>query len=82
MILISAIDTVIPATSMIDEYIKFIKKLEDDGYAYFEGGNVYFDTSKLKDYYVLTNHTEDSLKEAVREDVEVDENKRNKNERW
>jgi len=73
-------DTVIPATSMIDEYIKFIKKLEDDGYAYFKGGNVYFDTSKLKEYYVLTNHTEDSLKEAVRDDVEVDINKKNKND--
>jgi len=73
-------EIVIPATSMIDEYIEFIKKLEDDGFAYFEGGNVYFDTSKLKDYYVLTNHTEDSLKEAVRVDVEVDENKKNKND--
>ena len=73
-------EIVVPATSMIDDYIVFIKKLEDDGYAYFEGGNVYFDTSKLKDYYVLTNHTEDSLKEAVRDDVEVDENKRNKND--
>ena len=72
--------TVIPATSMIDEYINFIKKLELDGYAYFSGGNVYFDTSKLKDYYVLTNHTEDSLIEAVRDDVEIDENKKNKND--
>ena len=71
-------DIVIPATSMIDEYIKFIQKLESDGYAYFKGGNVYFDTSKLNEYYVLTNHTEDSLKEAVREDVELDENKKNK----
>ncbi len=71
-------DTVIPATSMIDEYIEFIKKLENDGYAYFNGGNVYFDTSKLKNYYVLTNHTEDSLKEAVRDDVDLDENKKNK----
>ena len=73
-------DIVVPATSMIDEYIEFIKKLIDDEYAYFEGGNVYFDTSKLKEYYVLTNHTEDSLKEAVRDDVEIDENKRNKND--
>jgi len=73
-------ETVIPATSMIDEYIKFIQKLEEDGYAYFKGGNVYFDTSKLKEYYVLTNHTEDSLMEAVRDDVEVDENKKNKND--
>jgi len=69
---------VIPATSMIDEYIKFIQKLENDGYAYFKGGNVYFDTSKLNEYYVLTNHTEDSLIEAVRDDVELDENKKNK----
>ena len=73
-------EVVIPATSMINEYIEFIQKLEKDGYAYFEGGNVYFDTSKLKEYYVLTNHTEDSLKEAVRDDVEVDINKRNKND--
>ncbi len=69
---------VVPATSLIEDYINFIKKLENDGYAYFKGGNVYFDTSKLNDYYVLTNHTEDSLKEAVRNDVEVDENKKNK----
>ena len=73
-------ETVIRATSMIDEYIEFIQKLEKNGYAYYEGGNVYFDTSKLKEYYVLTNHTEDSLMEAVRDDVEVDTNKRNKND--
>ena len=71
-------EIVVPATSMIDEYITFIQKLEKDGFAYFEGGNVYFDTSKLSEYYTLTNHTEDSLKEAVREDVELDENKKNK----
>lgn len=71
-------DTVVPATSLIEDYIKFIQKLESTGYAYVAGGNVYFDTSKLDNYYVLTNHTEDSLKEAVRNDVEVDENKKNK----
>ncbi len=71
-------DTVVPATSMIDEYIEFIKKLEMDGYAYFKNGNVYFDTSKLNNYYVLTNHTSDSLKEAVRENVDLDKNKKNK----
>ncbi len=69
---------VVKATSEIDEYIKFIKKLEEKGYAYFSNGNVYFDTSKLDNYYVLTNHTEDSLKEAVRSDVELDTNKKNK----
>ncbi len=70
--------TVVKATQEIDEYIKFIKKLENDGYAYFSGGNVYFDTSKLDNYYVLTNHTEESLKEAVRDDVDLDVNKKNK----
>ena len=73
-------DTVVPATSCIDDYIKFISKLLDKGYAYQSGDNIYFDTSKLEEYYKLTNHTEDKLKEAVREDVEVDLNKKNKND--
>lgn len=68
---------VVPATSMIGEYIEFIKGLEKKGYTYFSGGNVYFDTSKLDKYYVLTNNNESDLKNAVRNDVEVDYNKKN-----
>ena len=71
-------ETVVPATSMIKEYIGFIKVLEQKGYTYFEGGNVYFDTSRLEKYYTLTNNTEDELLEAVRNDVEIDTNKKNK----
>jgi len=71
-------EIVIPATSLIDDYIIFIEGLIEKGYAYLAGGNVYFDTSKLEKYYVLTNHTEDSLLDAVRDDVELDENKKNK----
>ena len=71
-------EIVSPATENIDEYIKIIQKLLDTGYAYEAGGNVYFDTSKLKQYYVLTNHTEDELLDGVRETVEVDNNKKNK----
>ena len=71
-------EIIVPATSQIDEYIKIIKALEEKGYAYFSNGNVYFDTSKLKDYYVLTNHNEEDLKVGVREDVLEDLNKRNK----
>ena len=71
-------DTVIPATSLIDRYIMMIEKLINDGYGYVSGGNVYFDISKLKDYYVLTNHKEDELMVGVRDDVEEDTNKRNK----
>ena len=52
-------ETVVPATSLIDDYIKFITVLLDKGYAYLANGNIYFDTSKLDDYYKLTNHNEE-----------------------
>ena len=71
-------ETVVPATSLIDDYIKFIEVLMEKGYAYFINGNVYFDTSKLKEYYQLTNHNEEELMHGVRESVEEDTNKRNK----
>ena len=65
------------ATDNIDMYIKIISKLIDDEYAYISGGNVYFDTSKLSDYYALTNHKEDEMVVGAREEVEEDSNKRN-----
>ena len=67
-----------PATENIDEYIKIIQKLLDTGYAYSAGGNIYFDTSKLKNYYRLTNQESDDLIGGVRDTVEIDGNKRNK----
>ena len=70
-------DIVKPATGEIDMYIKIITKLLEDGYAYISGGNVYFDTSKLDDYYKLTNHKEDEMVVGVREGVEYDESKHN-----
>ena len=73
-------EIVAPATENIDEYIKIIQKLLDTGYAYKAGGNIYFDTSKLEKYYVLTNVDENSLISAVRETVEEDINKKNKND--
>ncbi len=65
------------ATDNIDFYFVMIKKLLDDGYAYISGGNVYFDTSKLDDYYKLTNHKEDEMVVGVREGVEEDSSKKN-----
>ena len=65
------------ATENIDEYIKIISTLIDKGYAYKSGGNVYFDISKLDDYYALTNHKIDEMVVGVREGVEEDSNKRN-----
>ncbi|MBQ3080756.1 MAG: cysteine--tRNA ligase [Clostridia bacterium] len=73
-------DVVEPATNMIDEYIKIITRLMETEYAYFAGGNVYFDTSKLEKYYVFNDFNEDDLAVGVREGVEEDQNKRNKND--
>ena len=70
-------DIVSPATDNIDEYIKIISKLLEDGYAYQAGGNVYFDVSKVDDYYKLTNHKEDEMVVGVRDGVVYDNNKRN-----
>ena len=70
-------DFVSPATEHIDDYIKIIERLLEKGYAYISGGNVYFDTSKLDDYYVLTNHKEDDMVVGVREGVSSDPNKKN-----
>ena len=66
-----------PATENIDMYIKIITKLLEDGFAYQAGGNVYFDISKLDDYYKLTNHKIDEMVVGVREGVEEDKEKRN-----
>jgi cysteinyl-tRNA synthetase len=73
-------DVVEPATNCIDDYIRIITKLMDTGYAYFAGGNVYFDTSKLERYYVFNDFNEEDLAVGVREGVEEDTNKRNKND--
>ncbi len=70
-------DVVAPATEYIDDYIKIITKLLDTGYAYQSGGNVYFDISKLDDYYKLTNHKIDEMVVGVRDGVSFDDNKRN-----
>ena len=71
-------DVVEPATNCISAFIHMIEGLMEKGFAYESGGNIYFDTSKLKEYYVLSNHSEEELLVGVREDVDEDENKRNK----
>ena len=71
-------DTVVPATSRIDDFIELTQALVDKGYAYVAGGNVYFDTSRLKEYYVFNKMEAEDLAVGVREGVEEDENKRNK----
>lgn len=73
-------DVVEPATNCIDEFIHMIETLLEKGYAYQAGENIYFDTSKLDNYYVFGNQSEEELMVGVRDDVTEDENKRNKND--
>ncbi len=71
-------DTVVPATGCIGDFIQLVSALLDKGFAYQAGGNVYFDTSKITDYYVFGNQNAEDLAVGVREGVESDGNKRNK----
>ena len=69
-----------PATGCIPEFIAMVEGLLAKGFAYLAGGNVYFDTSKLEKYYVFNDHDADDLDTGVRDGVEEDTNKRNKND--
>jgi len=70
-------EIVSPATENIDEYIKIISKLLEDGYAYISEGNVYYDTTKFPNYYELSGRNKEELMVAVREDIKDDTAKRN-----
>ena len=67
-------DIVCKATDHIKEQIAMIKKLEKNGLTYTSGGNVYFDTSKFKDYSKFAKLNLDEQKKAR---VGTDENKKN-----
>ena len=73
-------EVVEPATNCIDNYIQMVLRLIENGKAYVAGGNVYFDTSKLGLYYVFNDHDEEDLAVGVREGVEEDTNKKNRND--
>ncbi len=63
------------ATDHIQEQIDLIKRLEGKGYTYLgKNGNVYFDTSKFKNYGKMAML---NLKEETRARVEKDLNKKN-----
>ncbi|MDA3850966.1 MAG: cysteine--tRNA ligase [Spirochaetaceae bacterium] len=63
------------ATEHIEDMISMVKTLEDKGFTYQAGGNVYFDTSQFKDYGKMANLDMDALKHGAR--VAVDNNKKN-----
>lgn len=70
-------DIVARATDYIDKYIEFIKVLEEKGYTYFANGNVYFDITKVNNYTKLSGMDLEQLRIASREEVSVDEAKKN-----
>lgn len=62
------------ATNHIGEMIGLIKRLEERGFTYQTGGNVYFDISKSKNYGELALLDRQELMAGAR--IQVDENKR------
>ena len=70
-------DIIERASDLIDEYIEIITKLIATGYAYVSNNNVYFDISKMPDYYQLSGKKEEDLMIGARDDVEEDVNKKN-----
>ena len=63
------------ATDHISEMIDLIKKIEERGFTYSAGGNLYFDISKFPSYGELALLRLDDLKAGARTDL--DQNKRN-----
>jgi len=63
------------ATEHILEMIEFIKKIEERGFTYQTSDGIYFDTSKLTDYGILSGIPLSKLKEGAR--VEKNPEKKN-----
>lgn len=68
-------EVICKATEHIKQMIEMCQKIERNGYAYFAGGNLYFDTGKLDDYGKLARLKLEDLKEGAR--VDKDPNKKN-----
>jgi cysteinyl-tRNA synthetase len=68
-------DIVCRATEHIGEMIEMEKKIQENGYAYFSGGNLYLDTSKIPDYGKLARLQINDLQHGARTDI--DPNKKN-----
>lgn len=68
-------DVVTVATEYVEKMIEFAKVLEEKGFAYFAGGNLYFDTAKFPAYGKLSGRNLDGRDAMAR--VDEDKNKKN-----
>ena len=66
------------ATEHIPEMIAIIEGLIEKGHAYEVDGSVYFDVRSFPEYGKLSGNTLESLQAGHRQEVEVDPNKRNR----
>ena len=64
-------EIVSPATENIPMYIKIIERLLEKNLAYQSGGNIYFDTSKLEDYYQLNDYNKKILSRLANDLVKL-----------
>ncbi|MFA5927629.1 MAG: cysteine--tRNA ligase [Patescibacteria group bacterium] len=70
-------DKVVRATESISEQISIINILEEKGFTYKDESAIYFDTSKLPDYGKLSGQKLEDKMTGAREEVVVDQRKRN-----
>lgn len=69
-------EMIVRATDNIKEMEEYVKKIIENGFAYETEDTIYFNTSKLDKYGVLSNINIEQQKEGAR--VEQDINKKNK----
>jgi cysteinyl-tRNA synthetase len=67
------------ATDHIPDMLELIKRLEEKGYTYIIDSGVYFDTSKLKDYGMLTGMDFERLSESLKAGARVEFNPQKRN---
>lgn len=72
---VTGIDYFPKATEHIAGMVELIRGLEDKGYAYRAGGDVYFDVAKDRDYGKLCNRDPEQMEAGAR--LEVNAKKRN-----
>ncbi|KKP43244.1 cysteine--tRNA ligase [candidate division WS6 bacterium RIFOXYD1_FULL_33_8] len=65
------------ATEYIQQIIDIVKKIEANGYTYETKQAVYFDVTKIPEYTIFTGQQLSEKEIGVREEVEVDDEKKN-----